>query len=164
MNTKICSDLDALDLTFRAQVEKLLAIMVEKGWKPLVWETYRSRERAEELRKRGTSKNGNLSMHCIGLAVDIVDADTHNGPDVGTKESYWNAPPKFWADLEDGAVSLGLTRLFHPGTKDVAGKADSWDLPHCQAIKVADQARVRLMDAAERAKFVLKKFEALATK
>src|SRR3989337_2402094 len=106
----VCRDLDKLDPTFRAKVEQLVKYMTDRGWKPVVWETYRSPERAQELLKRGTSKNGDRSMHCIGLACDIVDGDFHN-VDSAKKEGYWTAPPAFWADLEDGAQLLGLVRL-----------------------------------------------------
>lgn len=155
----VCRDLDRLDPTFRLQVEKLVEYMTERGWKPVVWETYRSPERARELMKRGTSKNGDRSMHCLGLACDIVDGDFHNVKGATGKESYWTAPPAFWADLEDGAQLLGLTRLFKMGKKDIPGQADSWDLPHVQAVKVGEQNKVRAMKPAELAAFVKAKFK-----
>jgi len=150
--TEVCRDLDKLDPSFRLKIEQLLKYMTDRGWKPVVWETYRSPERARELLAKGTSKNGDRSMHCIGLACDIVDGDFHNTG--SAKEGYWTAPPAFWADLEDGAQLLGLVRLFKMGKKDIPGQADSWDLPHVQAVKVAEQNKVRAMNVVQRAAFV----------
>lgn len=154
----VCRDLDKLDPTFRAKVDILLERMIAAGWKPLVWETYRSPERGAELQKRGVSKNGALSMHTLCLAVDIVDGDRYNvTKNKDVPESYWVAPAKFWADLEDFAIDLGLTRIFKQGTKHVAGDGDSesWDKPHVQAIAISEQNKVRAMTPAERATFVL---------
>lgn len=70
------SDLGLLVPSFRERVEAVLKAVRGQGYKPLVWETLRSRERAVELVLRGKSKaKGGLSMHCYGVAVDVVCLD-----------------------------------------------------------------------------------------
>ena len=98
-------------------------------------------------------------MHCYDVAADIVDADRHNTPK-RTPEGLWDAPPKFWADLEDIAESLGLVRLYKRGVKHDAtdGNAESWDMPHVQACEVSEQAALRAMSRDERAEWCRAKF------
>lgn len=147
----VINDPATLVPAFRARVETLLDRMRAKGWKPLLYETRRSRERAEELHRRGTGSRD--SMHCYDVAADIVDSDRHNTPK-RTPEGLWDAPPKFWADLEDIATELGLHRLYKPSSPHVAGDADaeSWDKPHVQACpaKPMIQDKLRAMTRDER--------------
>lgn len=157
----VCNDLDALVPSFRARVETLLERMRAKGWRPIVFETRRTKERAAELFKRGT---GSLdSMHCYDVAVDIVDADLNNVPRK-TKEGYWDAPAEFWADLEDFAHDLGLHRLYKRGViRDADDEiAQSWDKPHVQACSVADQTKTRALDREARDIFVSARMDAAA--
>ena len=61
------------------------------------------------------------SMHCYGLAIDIVD-----------RRKLWNAAPLFWATLGKHAQARGLTW---------GGK---WgDKPHVQAVPTKLQAKIR---------------------
>ena len=97
----VVRDLDLLVPAFKERVLDLVAMMRASGHSPLVWETLRSRERAEALAKRGTGVVD--SMHCYGVAVDIV-----------CERLKWGAPFAFWRDLRDHAESLagaGLARV-----------------------------------------------------
>ena len=134
---------------FRERVLDVLALMRERGWTPILYETRRTKERAAELHARGTGSKD--SMHCYDVAADVVDGDRHNVPRV-TKEGFWDAPPKFWADLEGIAESLGLVRLYKRGVKHDATDAngESWDLPHVQACAISEQNELRAMTRDER--------------
>lgn len=156
---KIINDPATLVPAFRAKVELLLDRMRAKGWKPLLYETRRSRERAKMLNAKG---RGSLdSMHCYDIAADIVDADRNNVPRMD-KEGLWDAPAQFWADLEDEAIALGLHRLFRRGVKHDRSDADgeSWDKPHVQAVPVKEQAAIRaLRSRDEIAEYVRQRLE-----
>lgn len=157
MSSDVCNDMGTLISAFRARVEKVLADMRSLGWNPLVYETRRTKERAAELHARGTGSAD--SMHCYDVAVDIVDADRQNVPKL-TKEGLWDAPEKFWADLEDSAHRHGLTRLYHAGTSHVDGnaRAESWDKPHLQACSIAEQNKLRAMTRDERSTWCTARF------
>lgn len=110
-----------LDPTFRKHVETLLVLMIRDGWDPKVHETYRSPARASMLALvgRGTAR----SMHCYGVAADIISA-----------KDKWGAPVEFWLALGHHARELGLTW---------GGTWRKRDLPHVQAVPVSDQIFVR---------------------
>ena len=114
---------------FAAKVESLFARMRAQGHDPMLWEGYRSPERAQKLSDKGTGIK--MSMHCLGAAVDIVDED-----------DMWKATPEFWDCLGDEAEALGLTVLYRNGRRR--------DRPHVQAIPVKDQSRFRGMTEAAR--------------
>lgn len=121
-------DLANIDPTFRERVEELLRRLRADGYDPIVWEGRRSFARAEELQRRGTGVA--KSVHCYGLAVDIVD-----------RLRRWNAPAAFWAALGRHAQALGLEW------------GGSWtsrvDRPHVQALPATTDAWVRNATAAE---------------
>lgn len=56
---------------FRRRVDRMLVQLRADGYDPLVWETFRTQERQDHLRKRGASK-ARKSMHQLGAAVDVV--------------------------------------------------------------------------------------------
>ena len=153
----VTSDPDTLCDGFRERVLDVLVLMRERGWTPLLYETRRTPERAAELHARGVGSKS--SLHCIDIAADIVDADRHNVPRK-TKEGLWDAPPKFWADLEDIAESLGLVRLYRRGVKhdDTDNNAESWDKPHIQACAVSEQNELRAMTRDERSAWCRQRF------
>lgn len=130
---RVESDLALLHPNFRARVELLLAHMRARGHRPVAFETRRSFERAAELARRGTGVS--RSMHCYGIAVDIVD-----GLRATKEESLWTALPEFWRDLELGAHAHGLVW---------GGRFARADKPHVQAVPVALQATVRQASPAE---------------
>lgn len=120
-------DLDKLAPAFRVKVESLLEKLRGDGFAPLVWETYRSPERAKELAGKG--RGIALSMHTLGLAVDIVDAKLR-----------WNASPEFWTALGRHAEALGLTW---------GGRFKRVDKPHVQAIPISLQNTVRSLSSQQ---------------
>lgn len=118
---------------FAAKVETLFQRLRKQGHDPLLWEAYRSPERAQRLSDKGTGiKN---SLHCYGAAVDIVDED-----------DMWSASAEFWDAIGDEAEALGLVVLYRNGRRR--------DRPHVQAIAVKDQHRFRAMSEADRKEFV----------
>jgi peptidoglycan L-alanyl-D-glutamate endopeptidase CwlK len=113
---------------FADRVELLFGALGARGLWPLLWEGYRSPERALELSKRGTGIA--LSMHCLGAAVDVV----HH-----TK--LWSPPKSFWDALGEEAERLGLIwggRFSHP------------DKPHVQAIPWQEEDAFRAMSYDQR--------------
>lgn len=127
----------ALVPAFREKVTTLLERMRARGLRPLVWETYRSPERAARLAGQGTGIA--LSMHSLGLAVDIVDA-----------VKRWDASPAFWAALGAEATLLGLEWGGNDSWKTV--KRPLGDRPHVQAGPATNawQNRMRAATAAQR--------------
>lgn len=120
---------------FADKVEALFRRLRDRGLQPLLWEAYRTPERADELAKRGTGASGKRSMHCLGAAVDIVHATQH-----------WNAPQSFWEAIGEEAAALGLTW---------GGRWSRPDKPHVQAVPVLEQAAFRKMSERERAQRVV---------
>jgi hypothetical protein len=134
VNSRVIRDPLRLLTPFADKVEALFATLRGRGFSPFCWETYRTHERAMELTKKGT---GILqSMHCYGIAVDVVDSD----------DTPWKAPPEFWEALRTEAEGLGLTTLYRKGRP--------FDRPHVQAIPVKDQHRFRGMMPDEQLAFV----------
>lgn len=117
---------------FAAKVERLFGAMRERGHEAILWEGYRSAERAQQLSDRGSGIK--LSMHVLGAAVDIIHA-----------EDYWQASDDFWDALGDESEELGLTW---------GGRWKRRDLPHVQAVAVKDQERFRRMTEQERIAFL----------
>ena len=118
---------------FAVKVETLFQTLRAQGHDPLLWEAYRTPERAQKLSDKGTGIK--KSMHCLGAAVDVVDAD-----------GLWTASPEFWDAIGEEAEALGLTVLYRNGRRR--------DRPHVQAIAVKDQSRFRRMTETERHEFV----------
>lgn len=115
---------------FAKKVEQLFQAMRKRGYKPLLWEGYRTPERAAMLAEKGTGIVD--SMHSYGAAVDIVDEST--------APNYWTGAPGFWNALGEEAEKLGLTW---------GGRWKSVDRPHVQGITVAEQTAFRKMSRAE---------------
>jgi hypothetical protein len=135
-------ELDELLLPFRVRAVELLARMRADGFDPLVWETWRSVERAAELERKKRGKR--LSMHCIGCALDIVE-----------RSKRWDAPPAFWRALDRHARELGLGRVRH---LDANGNLVP-DLPHVQALPGRWDATLRALETPEkRAAFLTRRY------
>jgi hypothetical protein len=92
-----------------------------------VHEAWRSFERAEHLAAAG--KGVAKSMHCYGLAVDIIH-----------KSRLWGAPSEFWKRLGADVRLLGLIW---------GGDFKRVDKPHVQAVLISDQAFVRKATPAQ---------------
>lgn len=147
-----------MPLSGQRLIREVLRRMALKGWSVLLWETHRSFARAQELHKRGTGSAD--SVHCYFGAFDIVDGDQYNVGMDDVPENPWQAPPEFWADLEDIEESLGIVRLYKRGKKHEAGDkdAESWDKPHGQFCTVADQAMYKRMTMDQREAYIQKRF------
>jgi hypothetical protein len=117
---------------FAAKLNTLFKRMRARGFKPMLWEAFRSPARAGRLADKGTGIR--LSMHSLGAAVDIVDAD-----------KLWGASRAFWDALGFEAGRLGLVW---------GGLWRSPDRPHVQALTVSDQNAFRAMVPSQRASFV----------
>lgn len=134
---KLERSLDALSPAFKRKVELVLAEMIEEGFDPLVWETKRSFERAEAMNAKKQGRAIKLSMHCFGLAVDIVH-----------RTLRWEAPPAFWNALGRIAKKHGLiwggdfTKIDPKDPKGIRRIPDP-DRPHIQAVRISMQTRVR---------------------
>lgn len=120
---------------FAMRVEQVFRGVRRDGFDPLLWEGFRTHERAAQLAKRGTGIR--MSMHCLGAAVDIVDGD----------DTHWDAPKAFWLSIQRHAEGCGLHVLYR---RNKAGKRVRFDMPHVQAIPVREQAAFRKMSVAER--------------
>lgn len=104
-----CTDAAQLAPHFRAAVERVLERMQAHGYEAVVSETLRTKSRQEFLYGFGrdydddrgivtNSKSALDSWHGFGLAVDII-----------SRAFAWDAPPAFWAALEQAALAEGLT-------------------------------------------------------
>lgn len=125
---QIQSSLDVLSPAFRERLVELLRRMMADGFDPLVYETYRTPERALELAERGTGAK--LSQHSLGLAADVVD-----------RRRYWKASPAFVASMHRHALELGLGRV----------EGDAW---HVQALPPRFDAQLRAKVPAQRDAFL----------
>jgi hypothetical protein len=134
----VLRDLGKLVPTFRGRVQEMLARLTARGFVPLVWETYRTPERAKMLAtpRPGQTRAPGVehSMHELGLAVDVVD-----------KVRLWEAPD-FFVALGEEAERGGLT---WGGRFKNANGTEGRDPPHVQAIPFALQARARLLSTPE---------------
>lgn len=101
-------DLSKLAPAFRKKIELLLERMRVLGHDAMVFEAFRSDERAAYLYGFGRSyddgrgvvtkaKDGRKTFHRYGLAVDII-----------SRSMEWDAPKAFWDDLRKEATALGL--------------------------------------------------------
>lgn len=140
------SALNLLLPSFRVRVERVLERMKARGFDPIAWETLRTPERAEELKKSGTSRNGKNSMHCsadgFSAAVDVISAS-----------KKWDDPKFFVALAEEGqaeGLTSGIDWDRNPKTSQTFD-----DRPHLQAIPIQKQAAFRaLKTTLERDAFV----------
>ena len=172
------NDLNLLVAPLRDDVPHIEADMAALGHAILVIETGRSPARAQALQGKGSSKNGDRSLHCWkndagggeSYAVDIGNARGVGKP--GSKRagkidwwSDWVKDPKsglvvktkFFGDLETVVIRRGWYRILSAGvTHDPTNdSSESWDAPHVQAIPVSLQNRFRAMDSASRLKALL---------
>lgn len=120
-------DLAKLHPLFLPRVQELIRRVEQDGHDPYVFEAFRTFERARALAQRGTGVV--MSMHCYGLAVDVISRD-----------KLWSPPAGFWHSLEHHAATLGLTW---------GGHFSRPDKPHVQAVPVRLQGRVRRGTPAE---------------
>jgi hypothetical protein len=121
---------------FREAVATLVQHLKAGGFKPHVHETYRSPKRAKELVDAGRSRaRGGLSMHCYGMAADIICAD-----------HLWSCEARdcaFYEALGREARALGMTWGGDWDGDGVTREQREHDLPHVQAVPFEAQAAVR---------------------
>lgn len=127
--------LDPLLPSFRERITTLLERLEGMDHKPVAFETLRSPERAAQLAKDGRGIRD--SMHLYGAAADII-CDQHG----------WLCASKscrFYVDLGTQAEALRLTW---------GGRFKRVDMPHVQALRVADQEVFRRLEPEQRDAFV----------
>lgn len=126
----------ALVPPFREAVAALMKALADAKFKPRLFETYRSPKRAQEMVEAGKSRaRGGLSMHCYGMAADIICAD-----------HLWSCEKRecgFYEALGREARALGMTWGGDWDDDGVSRELREHDLPHVQAIPIGAQARVR---------------------
>lgn len=124
---------DRLEIVFR-EMRKL-------GWKPVLWEGWRSRERALALSKTG--KGIKDSMHFYGGAADIIDED------------YLWSNQRFFDDLAKVVRAAGL----YSGADFVN---DDPDWPHVQAVKggTVENRFKKMATAVERNNYLIRQWAA----
>lgn len=131
-----CVDVEALLPSFRPRVRRMELALEERGFRAVVNETYRSRERAAMLSRDpdgdGPRKAPGIkeSMHCLCAAVDWRCG-----------EHKWECDKHgcgFYEAVGEVAESLGLVWGGRWG-----------DAPHVQCVRIADQARFRKLTTPE---------------
>jgi hypothetical protein len=90
-STRRIADVALLEPCMRQKVEAILVDAEALGFKLIVFETYRSRERQQQLFEQGASKLRAVGVHHFGLACDLVK-------DVGGDPS-WKGDFSFLGDL-----------------------------------------------------------------
>lgn len=122
------SDAGLLVPAFWERLGPVLKSLRGQGYAPVLFETMRSQERALELVAKGRSKaRGGLSMHCFGVAADVICGDHR-----------WDCRRHHCAFFDTYGVAVEDAGLCWGGR---------WpsliDLPHCQAVPVRLQDKVR---------------------
>jgi hypothetical protein len=143
VSSGVCHDIERLHPAFRARVELVLADMREAGHDPVIWETYRTPERAKQLEERGASKNGAKSIHCYA-----DDAGRVGAVDVISESKMWfrgdaKGAKAFFGDLHEIAERHGLYVI-------------DWDGPHLQflPVKPGPQNAYRALTPKARGEFI----------
>lgn len=133
---KLVNDLAELSAPFRAAVEQLLEQLRAAGYEPLVFETYRTPERARWLVAQGKSRaKDGQSMHCYRVAADIICA-----------KHYWACEGcgcDYYTQLGIEAAKLGLTWGGDWDGDGVTREQHEHDLPHVQGVPTSAQDAVR---------------------
>jgi peptidoglycan L-alanyl-D-glutamate endopeptidase CwlK len=133
------SDPGLLVPAFRERVEATIKALRGQGYSVILFETLRSKLRAQQLVAAGKSKaKGGLSMHCYGIAADVICG-----------RHQWDCRRhhcRFFEDYGLQAEDMGLIW---------GGRWTSLvDLPHVQAVPLKLQDRVRAMPEGELDAFV----------
>jgi len=121
-----CADITLLEPVMRAAVNSLIVGARGAGISLMVFETYRSQQRQQQLFAAGASKLRTVGVHHYGLACDIVF-------DVGGEPS-WKGD---FTVLRDLANNHGLV---WGGDWGEPGKPHTFrDMDHVQRVDVSDQ-------------------------
>jgi len=125
----VVSDVGLLVPAFRDRLRAVLIALRGQGYKPRVFETWRSPERAAALVDKGASKaKGGLSMHCYGCAADVICLD--HGWDCHKAKPVC----KFFSALCLAAQDEGLTSGANWDGDKLIGERGENDLPHIQGV------------------------------
>jgi peptidoglycan L-alanyl-D-glutamate endopeptidase CwlK len=119
-------DITKLLPAFQERLQELLDVMVAAGYQPLLFDGFR--EPAEAAKNAAKGVGTKDSMHCLGIAADVIDA-----------ERGWKHP-EFFERLGKEAERIGLTW---------GGRWARKDLCHVQAIPVSLQAKARRLKPAQ---------------
>jgi peptidoglycan L-alanyl-D-glutamate endopeptidase CwlK len=117
---------------FAAKLAELFRRLRALGFDPLLYEGYRTPERAMMLAEKGSGTIDTL--HTYGAAADIV-----------SQSKLWDHP-QFFQALGREAEALGMTW---------GGRFKSRvDMPHVQAVSAIDEGRLRALAPSQRNAFV----------
>lgn len=119
-------DITLLVPAFRERVQAVLDQLTARGFTPVLRDGMRTRAEAAANARRGVGIAD--SMHCYGVAADVICA-----------ELGWQHP-EFFAALGEVAEDAGLVW---------GGRWKRRDLPHLQGVPVAWQDRVRRAGSPE---------------
>lgn len=123
------SDRSLLEPTFRRKVEAILADAAAHGVSLMVYETYRSQARQEQLFEAGATGLRQVGVHHYGLAADIVY--------VAAGEPSWKGDFALLGHLARAHDLVWGGDWGHPWRPTSFPDSD-----HVQRIAVADQARL----------------------
>lgn len=127
LSDECIDDINLLEPVLRAKVLKIVAEAKDLGLNLMVYETYRSQQRQEELFEKGKTKLKEVGVHHYGLACDLVKV-VHG-------QASWDGDFSFLGLL---AKKHGLIWGGDWGTPD---KPHSFrDDDHVQRCSIADQS------------------------
>lgn len=129
LSTKRIADLNLLAPFFYVKVQAILVEAKVRGLDLMVFETYRSQQRQEQLFRQGATKLRKVGVHHFGLAADIVK--------LIDGEPSWKGS---FALLGELARVHGLIWGGDWGTPNV--KHTFIDGVHVQGVTVAEQAKL----------------------
>lgn len=124
--SKRVADLNLLEPVTRAAVQAILADAKAQGHEVMVFETYRSQDRQEDLYDQGVTQLQTVGVHHYGLACDIVK--------VVDGEPNWNGSFDFLLQL---ARKHGMISGIDWGRPDISHSFI--DECHVQRVRVSDQ-------------------------
>lgn len=127
-STAIVSSLDYLEPHTREAIQNLLEDAASQGHPLLVFETYRSQERQEQLFAQGATQLKTVGCHHYGIAADVVK-------NVGGQPS-WKGDFTFMLPLARKHGLISGIDWGNPHYKDHPGYVDA---DHLQRIAIRDQ-------------------------
>jgi hypothetical protein len=141
--TKRCDEINLLLSPFRERVTALLGRMTALGFSPVLWETYRSPERAAMLVVQGKSHaRGGKSMHCYGIAADFICGEHKWSCDERDEHGKRKYTCDFFHALGDQARHCGLTWGGDWDSNPLTPQGFD-DRPHVQAVALEQQDAIR---------------------
>ena len=130
---KIHDSMGLLLPTFARRVRAVCSELTNQGFDPMVFETFRTRERADILMRQGKSNGADRSFHCLSAAADIISASKH-----------WDHP-EFFKALGEIAQDCGLVW---------GGTFKRRDLCHVQAISDRNYNALKSLPTQQRDAYI----------